>query len=114
MNETITDEMTEQLLDGNTKGKSETCNHDCFKANVATLTVEPDDVLMLKFDPDILPPELETMMNILRAEFPNNKVLGITSNMDILCEQRDDAIALLEGMLAHIKIVGDTKPQIML
>lgn len=78
-------------------------------------TIHPTDgdVIILKFDPDIYPEELEGMMSALRSEFPDNKVIAITNSMEVLCEQRDEAIDLLQNMIAHISIIGSERPNII-
>ena len=69
---------------------------------------------MFKYPDDTLPEDARLMSDILKAEFPNNKVLGITKNVDLLVENVDEAVAMLEKMIAHIKVTAGTQKKIIL
>ena len=69
---------------------------------------------MFKYPDDTLPEDARLMSDILKAEFPNNKVLGITKNVDLLVENVDEAVAMLEKMIAHIKVTAGTHKKIIL
>ena len=88
---------------------NKSCSHPCFKNTVSKLEVNEHDVLILKFDPDITQEELNGLMNIMHGEFPDNKVLAMTNIMEIMCESPGDAINLLEGMIAHIRVTDAVK-----
>ena len=76
--------------------------------NVETLRAEPDDVIFLKFDPEIDPEDLQESMYAVRDAFPDNEVLGICNNMDVLSQNPKESIEMLEKMIAHIKIIVGT------
>ena len=73
--------------------------------------LQEGDVILFKYPDDTPPEDARLMSDILKAEFPNNKVLGITKNL--LVENVDEAVAMLEKMIAHIKI-SSNKPKIIL
>ena len=75
--------------------------------------LQEGDVILFKYPDDTLPEDARLMSDILKAEFPNNKVLGITKNVDLLVENVDEAVAMLEKMIAHIKI-SSNRPKIIL
>lgn len=79
-----------------------------------TVTVKPDDVILLRYHSDIDPENVQISVDALKDEFPDNKVLAITDDMDLLVANPEQAIDLLERMIGHIKVTAYTKPKIIL
>lgn len=75
--------------------------------------VDEGDVILFKYPSDVDPEDAVLMKDILQAEFPEHKVLGVTKDIDLLVENADEAVAMLEKMIAHIKI-SSNRPKIVL
>ena len=67
--------------------------------------IEKDDVLIAKFPADLHADEIMQLHDMLALEFPDNKVLCMVNDIEVMKQSREDAISLLERMLAHIRIV---------
>ena len=67
--------------------------------------VEKDDVLIAKFPAGLHADEIMQLHDMLALEFPENKVLCMVNDIEVMKQSRQDAIELLERMLAHIRIV---------
>lgn len=101
-----------------------TINEDKVEPKVASATVTPilsdlssvsvekiqpkeGDVIFFRYSSaDVTPEDAIQIRDVLKSEFPNNKVLGLTSDVQLLCENREEAIDMLNRMIAHIKIVS--------
>lgn len=83
-------------------------------AEMIAVKLQEGDVILFKYPDDTPPEDARLMSDILKAEFPNNKVLGITKNVDLLVENVDEAVAMLEKMIAHIKVTAGTQKKIIL
>lgn len=103
--------------DGSVSAKTAECQLSPFcpispdKIDVAKVNLKDDDVILFRYPIDTDPADASLMKDILKSEFPNNKVLGITSNVELLIENADDAIAMLEQMIAHIKVMQPIQAQ---
>lgn len=75
--------------------------------------IQDGEVILFKYPDDTYPEDARLMSDILKAEFPNNKVLGITKDVDLLVENADEAVAMLERMIAHIKVTAGTQKKII-
>ena len=65
------------------------------------------DVIMFRYNPDeVFPEDAMQIRDILKNEFPNNKVIGLTNDIELLCQNPNEAIDMLNRMIAHIKIVN--------
>lgn len=85
---------------------SKIADEDCVV--VDTFDVAEDECITLIF-PDSLPREdVGALANYLQEQYPNNPVIGILSDMDILIQNADEAIEMLEGMKNKISILKDT------
>lgn len=82
-------------------------------AEMIAVKLQEGDVILFKYPDDTLPEDASLVSDILKTEFPNNKVIGINKNLDLLVENADEAVAMLEKMIAHIKIVSN-RPNIIL
>lgn len=80
-----------------------------FQASVSTLAVKEGDVVIFKFDPDIDAETLQACDNVLKEMFPENQVLGLTSDMEVLIQAHEKAIDMLEKMIAKIKLLHGTQ-----
>ena len=77
--------------------------------------VDSESVILFRYDDEVVSPEDAMLIkDILKSEFPDNKVLGLTSNVDFLIENADAAVAMLEQMIAHIKIMDGNQKKIIL
>ena len=75
--------------------------------NISKSEVNDNDVIICKFNPESLQPaDMQYVHKMMQAEFPNNKVLMIANDLDLLSQNPNEAIALLEKMIAHIRIVN--------
>lgn len=77
-------------------------------------SVEEDAVVIFRYPADTDPSDAVLMKDTLKSEFPNNKVLGLTQDVDFLIENADDAVAMLEKMIAHIKVMDGNQKKIVL
>ena len=78
---------------------------------IDTVKVEEDDTITVLFpesfmqdDPDFLRSWIQSIQNT----YPDNPVLAMVDNVDVLIQNADDALAMLDGMKAKISIVRDT------
>ena len=77
--------------------------------------VDENRVILFRYDDEVISPEDAMLIkDILKSEFPDNKVLGLTSNVDFLVENADAAIDMLEKMIAHIKVMDGNQKKIIL
>ena len=86
---------------------------DKSKIEALATNVKEDDVILFKYPSDTEPDDVMLIKDVLRSEFPDNKVLGLTSDVELLIQNADEAVELLENMIAHIKITSN-KPQLIL
>lgn len=79
---------------------------------IDTVKVEEDDTITVMFPESILlnigAEGLQHIVQNLQITYPNNPVIAIMNDMDVLIQEADQAIEMLEGMIAKIKIVKDT------
>ena len=80
---------------------------------IVAQSVDNGDVILFKYPSDVYPEDALLIKDILQAEFPEHKVVGLTKDVDLLVENADEAVAMLEKMIAHIKI-SSTVPKIVL
>lgn len=82
---------------------------------IISTKIEPESVILFRYDDEVVDPEDAMLIkDILKSEFPDNKVLGLTSNVDFLIENAADAVAMLEKMIAHIKVMDGNQKKIIL
>ena len=74
---------------------------------VDTLKVEEDDTITLMF-PESYISDIGDMVKNLQDTYPNNPVIAVINDMDMLVQNADDALEMLEGMKAKISILKDT------
>ena len=65
---------------------------------IETLKVEPDDVIVAKFNLEKIPvDEIANIMSLLNANFPNNKIVGIPDGgINIKTENAERVIKYLQ------------------
>ena len=69
--------------------------------------IKEDDVILFRFPADqFVYEDIEAIRQGLLAEFPGHKVLGLAQDTDIFSASTQDAIDLLNKMIAHIKITS--------
>lgn len=77
--------------------------------------VDENKVILFRYDDEVISPEDAMLVkDILKSEFPDNRVLGLTSNVDFLVENADAAVDMLEKMIAHIKVMNGNQKKIIL
>lgn len=76
-------------------------------SKVSELKPDADSVIMFKFKDGMAAEDIGVLRDILKEEFPNNKVIGIHEDINVLAMDREKAIELLNKMIAHIKIMGE-------
>ena len=75
------------------------------KSEVETMDLYEGDVVVIMFDEIDGVPEL---VQRLQEMYPDNPVIAIHKNIDLLIEQADEALEMLDGMKAKISILHDT------
>ena len=81
-------------------------DEDCMVLD--TFSVAEDEVVTLMFPESVPVEDVQGVVNYLREVFPENVVIGILSNMDVLVQNSDDALEMLDGMKAKINIMRGT------
>lgn len=77
-------------------------------------TVKYNSVVIFKFPSDFSYSEMEQVKTYLQAQFSTCTVVGVVNDMELLIQSPEDAIKLLEQMIAHIKICTGTSGKIVL
>lgn len=82
---------------------------------IVSTKIDSESVILFRYDDELITPEDAMLIkDILKSEFPDNKVLGLTSNIDFLVENADAAVDMLEKMIAHIKVMDGNQKNIVL
>lgn len=78
--------------------------------------IKPGDVIIFKFDPQLVDGvETEYIRESLSTIYPDNVVIGIADDIELLEKNPEQAIDMLEKMIAHIKVKsGIKKPDIVI
>lgn len=108
------DQINKVLEDSNTlvhfkDGLSKIPEDEC--GIIDTVKVEEDDTITIMYPESFLnnfADDLRLWIQYIQDTYPNNPVLAILSDIDVLIQSADDAIAMLDGMKAKIQIVKDT------
>lgn len=108
------DQINKVLEDSNTlvhfkDGLSKIPEDEC--GIIDTVKVEEDDTITIMFPESFLnyfADDLHSWVQNIQNTYPNNPVLAILSDIDVLIQNADDALAMLDGMKAKIQIVKDT------
>ncbi len=75
------------------------------QCSVTKLEVKDNDVIICKFDPNqVTDLSIGHIHKVLREEFHGHKVLLMANDLDLMSDNPDEAINMLERMIAHIKI----------
>lgn len=83
--------------------------------DIKTIKVAEDEVIIFRYDQESVKPEDAVLVrDMLQVAFPNNKILGLTSDIDFLIENADAAVQMLEKMIAHIKVMEGNQKKIVL
>ena len=73
-----------------------------MNCEIETLEVKPNDVIVAKFDIEKIPvDEVENFMSLLKANFPNNKIIGIPNDGVII--KTEDA----ESVIKYLQEVAE-------
>lgn len=69
-----------------------------MNCEIETLEVKPNDVIVAKFDFEKIPvDEVANFMSLLKANFPNNKIIGIPNDgVTIKTEDTEKVIKYLQ------------------
>ena len=92
------------------KKLSELTDKDCLTMDTFSLS-EEDTIALMYPDRDDRPDYISGISSIIeyfQEIYPNNPSFAITSDVDILIQNADDAIAMLDAIKAKIFIVRDT------
>lgn len=84
------------------------------RVEVDRSVVKDNSVIIFKFPSDFSYEEMEQVKTYLQAQFSTCTVIGIVNDMEVLVESPEDAIKLLERMIAHIKVSTGTSSKIIL
>lgn len=76
-------------------------------------SINEGDVILFKF-PEGLADDAVYIKDVLQAEFPDHKVIGLTNDIDLFIQNADEAVDMLEKMIAHIKVTAGTQKKIVL
>ena len=79
-----------------------------FKTSLTKVTTNADDVLIFKFSPTSGQEDIKTSMDIIQEVFPDNQVIALCGDDDLLIANPTEAIDMLEKMIAKIKLLHDT------
>jgi hypothetical protein len=74
---------------------------------IEPLDIEEGEAIIVSFPPERMEP-VPALSNFLQTNYPNNPVIGIVNDIDLLIENADEALALLDNMKAKISILKDT------
>lgn len=75
---------------------------------VDSFQVEEDDCIAFMFPETMEAEDVRAIDSYLKDHFSNNHVFGMISNVDVLIQNAEEAIAMLDGIKAKIEIVKDT------
>ena len=111
MSKLYSDKLIQDLLDDSVtitefKSKLSKLTEDDY-AVVDTVKVEEDDTITIMF-PESYIDEIGSAVKYLQDTYPNNPVIAIIDNMDMLIQNADDALEMLDGMRNKISILRDT------
>lgn len=111
MSKLYSDKLIQDLLDDSVtitefKSKLSKLTEDDY-AVVDTVKVEEDDTITIMF-PESYIDEIGSAVKYLQDTYPNNPVIAIIDNMDMLIQNADDALEMLDGMKNKISILKDT------
>lgn len=73
-----------------------------FRDEMSLLPVKKDDVIIFKFDPDMNEETLQYINGTLNGLFPDNPVLGLTADVDVLIQSPKEAVEMLEKMIEKV------------
>lgn len=79
---------------------------DSEKLSVSRAELNDNDVIICKFPSDFTYDEMQMIKMSLDAEFEGHKVLMIMNDLEIMSQSPNEAIDLLEKMIAHIRITA--------
>lgn len=65
--------------------------------------VEPDSVIIFRFPPGIDPEFANWLQHHLESQFPDNKVVGIVGDLEIMIQNEAEAVKVLESMIEKVK-----------
>lgn len=90
-------------------------NTEDISDHISTLQVNPGDVVLFRFGPDMLPKDLQPIYDSLTSAFPDNQVIGLAKDIDVLIQSPKEAIDMLEKMITKIKLIHPevVKPNIL-
>lgn len=82
---------------------------------ISTLKVAEDDVIMFRFKESMDAINIQYTFQTLQEAFPNNLVVGLADDVNILVNNPKDSIDMLEKMIAKIKLTHPeaVKPKIL-
>ena len=88
---------------------------DELKQAISTIKVADDDVILFRFKETMLQDNIQYTFQTLQDSFPDNLVIGLADDVNVLVNNPADSIDMLEKMIAKIKLVHPEviKPKIL-
>lgn len=72
------------------------------KTSLLPTKIEKGQVVIYKF-PEDMPPDISSLiLKQLEANLPDNTIIGMVDNVDLLVQNSDDAVKMLEGMINKV------------
>lgn len=78
---------------------------------IDTVKIEEDDTITIMVPESFLntyEDDVHLWIQNIQNKYPNNPVLAILSDIDVLIQNSDEALEMLDGMKAKISIMRDT------
>ena len=80
--------------------------NDCMVLD--SFDVAEDDVVAFMFPEKVPAESVQGLVNYMQTMFPENPIIGVLSDMDVLVQNADDALKMLDVMKAKITVMRGT------
>ena len=80
--------------------------NDCMVLD--SFDVAEDDVVAFMFPEKVPAESVQGLVAYLQNTYPDNPIIGVLSDMDVLVQNAEDALEMLEGMKTKITIMRGT------
>lgn len=76
---------------------------------VDSLDLHEGEVVIISFPPDAMDQAtIQYLGQLIQTQYPDNPVIGLVNDVDVLVEYPEEVLEMLEGMRAKISILKDT------